>query len=236
MTTTLRRLTISDVGRVQALQATVARDLPPGFLRPKTDAEVCAYLDGTDGVAYGLVDGATFAAIGLLRIPTGARAMTGPPFPLVPPDDWPWRACFLEHAMVHPDARGLGYQRALLDARLGYAARTAMRWTCAGVRLDNVASWRNLLAAGLVIAGIRFDLDAPVIGLLRACDGTSLAAPAGDETVVAIDDDAGHRAALGDGRVGVRIASDGSVRYRRYRLPVVRRDLRRIGMHDLTAP
>jgi hypothetical protein len=221
---------LKDIGRIQSLQAAVG-DVPDGFLRPKTDADVCGYLDGTDGVAYGLVEDGDLIGLGLLRIPTGPHAFTGPPFPLVPADDWPLRACFLEHGMVHPRARGRGHQRALLDARLRYAATTAMRWTCAGVRLANVASWRNLLASGLVIAGIRFDPGFPVIGLLRACDGRSLAAPAGDEVRVAIDDAAGHEAALAQGRVGVRIADDGTVRYRPHRPRVERQGVRRVNVN-----
>jgi GNAT superfamily N-acetyltransferase len=214
--TTLRRLTITDIDRIRALHATAGRDLPPGFIRRKTDAQMCGYLDGTNGVAYGILDGGALAAMGLLRIPTGGSRAGGPPFPLVPPDDWPFHACFLEHTMVHPRARGRGYQRALLEARLRYAAGTTMRWTCGGVRLLTVASWRNLLAAGRVIAGIRRDPGYAVIGLLRAVDGRSLTAPAGDETAVAIDDVVGHERALADGRVGVRMATDGTVRYRPY--------------------
>lgn len=226
MTTTLRRLAITDIGRLHALQAASIGDLPPGFVRPKRDVEMCGYLDGTHGVAYGVLDAGDIVAMALLRIPTGGQACVGPAFPLVPAEDWPHRACFLEHAMVHPRARGRGHQRALLDVRLRYAATTAMHWVCGGVRLDNVVSWRNLLAAGLVVTGIRTDPGFPVLGLLRACDGTSLTASAGDETVVAIDDVAGHRAALDDGRVGVRVASDGTVRYRpfatRDRVPAAR--------------
>ncbi len=214
---------------VQALQAVVVGTLPPGYLRPKTDAEVCRYLDGTNGVAYGVFAGPRLAAMGLLRIPTRPDAYGRLRFPLIPGDDWPLRACFLEHAMVHPDDRGRGHQRALLDARLRYAAATSMRWTCGGVRLHNVVSWRNLLRAGMVIAGIRFDLGYPVIGLLRACDGTALAAPSGDEVCVAVEDAAGHEAALRAGRVGARIAEDGTVRYRPHR-PRVAQGVRRVGV------
>jgi GNAT superfamily N-acetyltransferase len=213
---TLRRLTISDIDRIRTLHATAGRDLPPGFIRRKTDAQMCGYLDGTNGVAYGILDGGMLAAMGLLRIPTGASRAGGPPFPLVPPEDWPFHACFLEHTMVHPRARGRGLQRTLLDARLRYAAGTTMRWTCGGVRLLNVASWKNLLSAGMVIAGIRRDPGYAVIGLLRAVDGRPLTAHAGDELAVAIDDVAGHERALADGRVGARIAVDGTVRYRPY--------------------
>jgi GNAT superfamily N-acetyltransferase len=213
---TLRRLTISDIDRIRTLHATAGRDLPPGFIRRKTDAQMCGYLDGTDGVAYGILDGGKLVAMGLLRIPTGAPRAGGAPFPLVPPEDWPFRACFLEHTMVHPRARGRGHQRTLLEARLRYAAGTTMRWTCGGVRLLNLASWRNLLAAGMVIAGVRRDPGYAVIGLLRAVDGRPLTASPGDELAVAIGDVTGHERALADGRVGVRMATDGTVRYRPY--------------------
>lgn len=216
--------------RVQTLEAAVLRTLPDGFLRPKTDADVCGYLDGTHGVAYGVFDAAGLAAMGLLRIPTGPQASAAPPFPLVPAEDWPIRACFLEHGMVRPDARGRGHQRALLDARVRYAATTTMRWICGGVLLGNVVSWRNLLGAGMVIAGIRFDAGVPVIGLLRACDGTGLAASSADEVRVDVEDAAGHDGALRAGRVGVRIAADGTVRYRTHRPRVAPTTVRRIGV------
>ena len=42
-----------------------------------------------------------------------------------------------------------------------------MRW---GIHLQNSVSWANLLARGMAIAGIRFDLGYPIIGLLSSCD------------------------------------------------------------------
>lgn len=55
-TPTIKRLTITDMRHVEALQAVVGT-LPPGFLRSKTNAEVCGHLDGTNGVAYGVFEG-----------------------------------------------------------------------------------------------------------------------------------------------------------------------------------
>jgi GNAT superfamily N-acetyltransferase len=213
----LQRLTIADLAEVASLYEVVAARLPTGFIRAKRTHELAAYLDGTEGVAYGIASGAGLAAVSLLRLPVVAHPNGGPPFPLVPATDWPLHACFLENAMVRPEARGRGYQRALLDVRLAHAASAGMRWVCGGVRLRNVVSWRNLLATGMVIAGIRFDPGYPVIGVLRATNGMALASDPGDCILVDVDDSARHQAALAAGYVGARVAGDGRVVYQRRR-------------------
>ena len=138
---------------IAALQAAVTRDVPAGFLRAKSREQLRAYLDGTDGVAFGIVGGGRLLASALLRLPQRVRPNAGEPFPLVPTADWPLRAAFLEHAMVRREVRGRGYHRALFAARHAQATVAGMRWMCAGARLDNTVSWSNLLASGLVMLG-----------------------------------------------------------------------------------
>lgn len=82
--------------------------------------------------------------------------------------------------MVRPAARGRGHQGTLLDARIAHAASAKMRWICSGVHLQNSLSWANLLAKGMVIAGIRFDYGYPVIGLLRALEAPRLVSNSSD--------------------------------------------------------
>jgi ribosomal protein S18 acetylase RimI-like enzyme len=204
-----------DLAAIHALHA-AAGPLPPGFLQPKTDAELLARLAGKGGAAHGIVLDGRLVACALLRLPDAARPNTPSGFPLVPPADWPLLACGMEHALVHPDARGRGFQQALLTARLEHAARAGMRWAFAGVRLANQASWRNLLAAGFAIAGQRHDFDAPLIGLLRPV-AAPLPTDADDARQVAPQDAAGHDAALAAGLVGVALDEAGDVLYRRAR-------------------
>ena len=102
----VRLLTVADLPAMVALQKAVTAKLPAGFVRSKTESEVRAYLDGTHGVAYGIVEGSALLAISLLRVPDENHPNAGLPFPLVPEEDWSLCACFLENTMVLPAARG----------------------------------------------------------------------------------------------------------------------------------
>lgn len=154
-------------------------------------------------------------AAALLRLPDPDGPDPGPPFPLVPEDDWPRRACGLGGTVVRPRARGRGFQRALVDARLAWAVRAGARWACAGVRLENAVSWRNLLARGFAVVGMRDDPGYPILGLLRPLGTGVLRTDPLDRRAVAALDPAGHREALDAGYLGSRLAPDGRVTYER---------------------
>lgn len=208
-----RLLAPADLADLVGLQAAVAAGLPAGFLYPRTEGELRAYLDGTRGAAYGIGEAGALVAASLLRVPDEGRPNGGPRFRLVPEEDWPLRACFLQNAMVLPEARGRGYQRALLGARLAHAASAGMGWACAGIDLRNQVSWANLLAGGMVIADIRLDLGHPVIGLLGPLGRVLPSSDPTSRRSVSPRDDVQHRRVLRDGYVGVRLAPDGSVTY-----------------------
>ena len=210
------QLRVADLARIAALQDAVTEVLPVGFIRSKTESELLTYLDGTQGAAYGLVEGTALLAMSLLHIPDVKHPNGGLPFPLVPEEDWPLYACFLENTLVLPGARGRGYQRTLIDARLSYAASTRMKWICAGVHLQNSVSWANLLAKGMAIVGIRFDFGYPVIGLLSSLGTPTLTSDSSDQIRVIANDHTQHQAALQNGYIGVR-RSDGLVIYERLR-------------------
>lgn len=220
----VRRLRLIDLPHIVDLQGTVAAALPANasYLRVKSVSELRAFLDGTRGVAYGIVDDGQLQAAALLRLPNPAHPNQpgDPPFPLVPATDWPFYAAFLENAMVRPAARGRGHQRALLDVRLFRAAALGMRWICAGANLHNAVSWRNMLAKGMAIAGMRDDLGFPLIGLVAALDKRALHSDPRDRMAVAAQDQARHQAALRGGYIGVRLADDGDVIYQRLISPL----------------
>jgi hypothetical protein len=219
----VRQLAVADLPAMAALREAVSAKLPVGFIRPKTESEMRGYLDGTRGVAYGIVDGDALLAISLLRIPDEKHPNAGVPLPLVPAKDWSVWTCFLENTMVLPAARGRGYHRILLHARLAHAASAQMRWICAGVHLQNSVSWANLLCKGMAIAGIRFDLGYPIIGLLSSFDALALASDLSDQISIRLHDPYQHQAALQAGYIGVRLASDGAVIYQRLLSRGVRR-------------
>ncbi|HEX6012463.1 MAG TPA: hypothetical protein VFY87_11805 [Geminicoccaceae bacterium] len=216
----MKRLTVADLAAVVELQAAVAVGLPAGFIWPRAERGLGAYLDGTLGVAYGIAEGDALLAASLLRVPDGGHPLAGPRFRHVPEADWARHACFLANTMVVPAARGRGHQRTLVDARLAHAASTGMRWLCAGVALRNSVSWANLVARGLAIADIRCDLGYPIIGLLRAVDAPELTSDPSDQDVVGAHDHVQHQAVLQAGYLGACLAPGGAVIYQRISTPV----------------
>jgi hypothetical protein len=86
-----------------------------------------------------------------------------------------------------------------------------MRWCSPS---DSV-SWTNLLAKGMAIAGIRFDLGYPIIGLLSSFDALAVPSDSNNQVSIRAQDPWQHQAALQDGYIGVRLASDGAVIYQR---------------------
>lgn len=206
---------MADLPAMVRLRAVASAGLPGGFLWPKTESQLGAYLDGTASTAFGIDGDRDLAAMALLRLPGDDPPDLHPRFPVIPDEDWPRRACALESTVVSPAVRGRGYQRALIDARLAHAASTRMRWACAGVRLENAVSWANLLARGMVIVGIRFDPGYPIVGLLRPLDPQALRSEPNDRVAVGACDSSRHQAVLERGYVGVRLAADRAVIYER---------------------
>jgi GNAT superfamily N-acetyltransferase len=205
----VRQLAMPDMLDVFDLEGSVAALAPQGFIRPKDDGEVHGYLDGTLGAAYGVVDGMGLSAVSLLRLPSEAHANGGlTPFPRVPAEHWQHHVAFSENTMVRRAARGRGYQRMLLDARIDHAERAGMKWVCSGVHLDNVVSWSNLMAKGMAIVGIRVDYGYPVIGLLKGFQPGALASDPTDHVLVSLADAKRHEAVLDAGYVGVQPIGD----------------------------
>ena len=212
-----RLLGIEDLRSLVTLQNTGARDLAPGFFRPKDEHALRGYLDGTLGVAYGIFDGDALRASALLRLPDAAHPNPDakPRFPIVPEADWPRHAAFLENAMVYPDARGRGHQRTLIYIRLAHAVAAGMRWACSAAHLHNQASWANLLGAGFVLAGLIERQGEPIIGLVTGLGRVRIAVDARAQIAVPPRAKAAHRAALAEGRVGVGREKHGAVLYQR---------------------
>jgi len=208
-----------DLDAALALQQAALDDAAAGFLRNPPAAELLQYLDGTAGAAFGIRAEGALRALALLRLPTPERPNAGTPFPLVPVADWPHHAAFLENAIVHPAWRGRGFQRGLIAVRQARARRAGMRWICAGVRIENLASWRNLLGQGLLLAGLRDDGGRVLMGLLGAAEPGALATDGAASTRVPLADLAGHRQALAGGHLGVGWdAAAQALIYRRRRL------------------
>lgn len=208
-----RQLVMADFDAVSALQNEVTAITPSGFLRVKTVAEINAFLDGEIGAGFGIFDNTKLLAMGFVRTSMADHPHHGPPFPRVPEEDWPNNSAFLENTIVAPAARGRGFQRALIDLRTAHAKAAGVRWMCAGVHLANEISWRNLLASGMVIVGIRAANGQAVIGLLKSFDNNALRSSITNLRLVAAQDTDGHLHATERGYIGKRMSTWGFVVY-----------------------
>jgi GNAT superfamily N-acetyltransferase len=211
--TLLRQLDEDDFESVLALRKAVSRDLPENFMRTQTDEEVRACLAGSIGVAWGAEGSGGLLGVGMLHHPSPQASASLGAFPGVPKQDWPGRATFLGGTMVHPDARGAGLQRHLVDARKRYAAASGSRWVCAGAHVQNWPSWRNLLKGGMVVVGMRHDLGFPLLALIGSVH--SVGRPmfsvtrSDDVRVIDIEDLTAHESAIAEGLVGLCDAGGG---------------------------
>ena len=215
----LRLLDLADLREVVALQDTVTDALPQGYVRKMSEADLRTYLDGSQGRAYGFGEPGALQCMSILKIPSERHPNPdGLPFPIVPPADWPRHAAFVANTLVMPAARGRGYQRALLERRIADAGSFGMRWLCAGSHLENVTSWRNLLARGFVVAGMRLDYGFPVIGLVFPYDREALTSDPADALRIPLRDIAAHGSAFAESYIGVRFEQDGTIVYQRRRM------------------
>jgi hypothetical protein len=224
-----RRLAPADLPAILALQQAVLADLPAGFVRVRSAAEWAGFLDGTRGVVYGIAGAGALSAAALMMLPSAEApgepledeiAKRGVVFSRglrarISERDWSRATGFLGNAMVRPEARRRGHQRALIAARLAHAAAAGMRWIFSGVHLHNGTSWRNLLAQGLAIAALRADPRHPLLGLIRGIDPLAVATDAGDRRRFAAHETSQHEAALVEGYLGVGTTPAGSVVYER---------------------
>jgi predicted GNAT superfamily acetyltransferase len=208
-----RQLVMADFDAVSALQNEVAATTPSGFLRVKTVAEINAFLNGEIGAGFGIFDNTKLLAMGFVRSSMADHPYLGPPFPRVPKEDWPNNSAFLENTIVAPMARGRGFQRALIDLRTAHAKAAGARLLCSGVHLGNKISWRNLLASGMAIVGIRITNGQAVIGLLKSFDDNALHSSITNLRLVAADDTDGHLDATERGYIGKRMTTWGYVVY-----------------------
>jgi hypothetical protein len=212
----IQRLMPADLEAVLQLYAEEAPGVPPDHLDPRSAEELAGYLDGSTGRAFGVRDGRRIDAVGLLRLPEATAFAGQPPFPYVPPADWPQLSAFAESTLVRSAARGRGHQRALIKARTVAAEAAGRRWLCAAAHPENRTSWVNLLKSGFVLVGFRQEPQLR-LGFLRPLGGASLALRPETQRRIELADRDGHAGALAEGLVGVALGSDGTLLYR---LPV----------------
>lgn len=202
---TVRLLRAGDAARLQRLHADSAGSFPAYWMRSRSAAELAGYLDGTRGLAFGVIEQDQLLSVGLLRLPSPTQPNSGDPFPRIPAADWRLDTAVLDGALVHPAARGLGYQRVIIERGRAVVADLGLRWLAAGVHLANVASWRNLLRHGFAITGTRQQETGTFLTLLTGGDGGRLATDEARSVRVRIDDAQGIALHLAEGYAGVAL-------------------------------
>lgn len=204
--TLLRTLRRPDLAQVLRLQQAVLPTVPSGHMRLRGPEELASYLDGSAGLAFGVVEGDALVALTLLRVPGARRPSAGAPYPRVPPADWPLETAMVEGMLVHPAARGRGHQRALVVRCREAAATIGMRWLCAAVHAANLISLRNLLRVGFAATGVRQVAPGPMLALLMAADGAPLATDPDDVAHCELHDLDALQACFAQGYTGLAMA------------------------------
>ena len=148
---TIRRCGPADADAVYALQNEVRAAMPhPEQFVPDTLENITAYLTGD--LCLGVYDGARLGAYFILRY-CGQNEHNYAAFLGVPKNEWDhWANA--DSAIVHPDWRGNGLQRKLLEAALPLL-RPGIVGIGATVSPENQYSLNNALASGFTIAARR---------------------------------------------------------------------------------
>ena len=148
---TLRRCTPAEASAVFALQNEVRAAMPhPEQFVPDTQENITAYL--AHDLCLGVFDGERLGAYFILRY-CGQDAHNYAAFMGIPREEWDgWANA--DSAIVHPDYRGNGLQRKLLEAALT-RLRPGIVGIGATVSPENQYSLNNALACGFTIAARR---------------------------------------------------------------------------------
>ncbi|MGI4984416.1 MAG: GNAT family N-acetyltransferase [Janthinobacterium lividum] len=154
----MRRLTPRHAAAIVALRANVLATLarPDLYAAEADEAGFIARHCGPTGITFGIFDGDTLVAYGMLYLPGADADATGhtgmaASHPSHPSRrNAPERAAIAElsSCMVAPDWRGRGLQRRLIEARLRWGVRHGARRFRVVVAPHNAASRRNLQMAG----------------------------------------------------------------------------------------
>ena len=150
-TVTLRRCTPAEAPVVFALQNEVRAAMPhPEQFVPDTQENITAYL--AHDLCLGVFDGERLGAYFILRY-CGQSGHNYAAFLGIPQAEWDhWANA--DSAVVHPDWRGNGLQRKLLEAALPLL-RPDIVGIGATVSPENQYSLNNALACGFTIAARR---------------------------------------------------------------------------------
>jgi RimJ/RimL family protein N-acetyltransferase len=191
------------IDEIEALHAKALAALPdPSLVRPETRAFFERILAG-EGEVIGARENGRLVAYGILQF---VLEVDDDPRSLASFDEAP--IVKLAGAAVAPGWRGQGLQRELIRRRVARAAERGCLQLYATAAPGNVASWRNLLGCGFVIAALLRRYG----GLLRylLVSGETLAPRLGvcRAEILRLEDQHGQAAALAAGRRGIAAVQD----------------------------
>lgn len=153
----LRTLTLADLNEVLQLQQIVLSKTPPDYVRPRSPRELAGFLEGRQGAAVGILEHDALVAMSLLILPDGKTPTESLDAGIekrgvsiaaglrarLSEEDWGFSTAFLSNALVHPAARGRGYHRSMLGARLNGPGDTVVyRKLLADAATMRSARWR----------------------------------------------------------------------------------------------
>lgn len=198
----IRRLNHGDLQQVLKLQSDSLANLQKGTIHPKSEVEIIQYLNGSVGVVFGIEKKSVIIAFSILQTPNIENPNRGLKFKIIPNDDWLYHTCFIENTIVDKNFQGRGFQKLLIDIRISVAIDKGMKWICAGVKFDNIKSWKNLLSKGMAIVDFRKDRGYLTLGLAQKLNQEPLTLYT-EQKIVALDDEGAHQNALSEGFVGI---------------------------------
>lgn len=205
-----------DIPHMVDLQNTVLENLPSHkkhFIAKRTKADFLRFMQ-SGGQIIGLKDGDELVAYSIVEFPKSIETCGfDTSIQIEKIED----TAFLKSTLVHPDFRGLGLQKTLIDARLEQAALANKTWAICEVDIQNAASIKNLLGKGFTIrdSGI-----SPVDGMPAVYMYKNLkeAMPANLNNnalqLVPVEAWEKHKALLNNGHIGIDYF-DGFITYRK---------------------
>lgn len=208
-------LRATDIQLMIDLQQTVLDNLPSHkkhFIAKRSKEDFLKFIQG-GGQIIGLKEGEDLVAYSIVEFPASIETSG---FDTSINIENIQETAFLKSTLVHPDFRGLGLQKTLIDARLEQAALADKTWAICEVDIQNAASIKNLLGKGFTIrdSGISPVDGMPAVYMYKNLK-TAMPANLNNNSLqlVPVEDWKKHEALLSNGHIGIDYF-DGFITYR----------------------
>ncbi|MEC8067010.1 MAG: GNAT family N-acetyltransferase [Pseudomonadota bacterium] len=193
-----------DIPNIVDLQDTVIEGLPSHkkhFIAKRSKEDFLRFMH-QGGQIIGLKDGEDLVAYSIVHFPQ-TNEETGFDPKIATPE---LNTCaLLKSTVVHPDFRGRGLQKTLIDARLEQAALAGKETAICEVDIQNAASIKSLMSKGFTIrdAGVSPVDGMPSVYMYKSLTQVQAHGTSNALQLVAVEDWAKHCHLLKNGHVGV---------------------------------